>query len=67
MRQDAASTPVLNYHVDISHANMALEVKYVGCGLTPEQKLYGQPVSTSKLGITGLISLPNFMISYNGN
>ena len=26
--------------VDISHANMALEeVKYVGCGLTPDQKL----------------------------
>ena len=39
MRQDAASTPVLDDHVDISHVNMALEeVKYVGCGLTPEQK-----------------------------
>ena len=49
MRQDAASTPVLDYPVDISHANMALEevkdvgaleeVKDVGCGVTPEQKL----------------------------
>ena len=40
MRQDAASTPVLDDPVDISHANMALEeVKHVGCGLTPEQKL----------------------------
>ncbi len=40
MRQDAASTLVLDDPVDISHANMALEeVKYVGCGLTPEQKL----------------------------
>ena len=37
MRQDAASTP--DDPVDKSHANMALEeVKYVGCGLTPEQK-----------------------------
>ena len=41
MRQDATSTPVLDDPVDISHANMALEkVKDVGCGLTPEQKLY---------------------------
>ena len=41
MRQDAASTLVLDDPVDISHANMALleEVKDVGCGLTPEQKL----------------------------
>ena len=40
MRQDDASTPVLDDHVDISHANIALEeVKDVGCGLTPEQKL----------------------------
>ena len=40
MYQDAASTPVLDDHIDISHANMALEeVKDVGCGLTPEQKL----------------------------
>ena len=40
MRQDAASTPVLDDPVDISDANMALEeVKDVGCGLTPEQKL----------------------------
>ena len=40
MCQDAASTPVLDDHVDINHANMALEeVKDVGCGLTPEQKL----------------------------
>ena len=40
MRQDAASTLVLDDPVDISHANMVLEeVKYVGCGLTPEQKL----------------------------
>ena len=40
MRQDAASTPVLDDHVDISHAHIALEeVKYVGCGLTPGQKL----------------------------
>ena len=41
MRHDAASTPVLDDPFDISHANMALEeVKYVGCGLTPEQKLF---------------------------
>ena len=40
MRQDAASTLVLDDPIDISHANMVLEeVKYVGCGLTPEQKL----------------------------
>ena len=40
MRQVAVSTPVLEDPVDISHASMALdEVKYVGCGLTPEQKL----------------------------
>ena len=40
MCQDAASTPVLGDPVDVSHANMELEeVKYVGCGLTPEQKL----------------------------
>ena len=40
MRQDAASTPVLDYPVDISNANMALqEVKDVGWGLTAEQKL----------------------------
>ena len=40
MRQDAASTPVLDDPVDISYANMALEeVKDVGCGLTPEKKL----------------------------
>ena len=40
MRQDVASTPVLDDHVDISHANTALEeVKDVGCGLTPEQNL----------------------------
>ena len=40
MRQDVASTPVLYDTVDISHANMALEdVKYVGCGLTPEHNL----------------------------
>ena len=40
MRQDDASTTVLDDHVDISHANIALEeVKDVGCGLTPEQKL----------------------------
>ena len=40
MHQYAASTPVLDEPVDISHANMALEeVKHVGCGLTPEQKL----------------------------
>ena len=45
MRQDAASTLVLDDPVDISHANMVLEeVKYVGCGLTPEQKLwYSRP------------------------
>ena len=40
MRQDAASSPVLDDTDDISQANMALEeVKYVGCGLTPEQTL----------------------------
>ena len=40
MRQDAASTPALDDPIYISHANMALEeVKYVGCGLPPEQKL----------------------------
>ena len=27
----------------------------------------GQPMSSSKLAITGLVSLPNLMISYNGN
>ena len=27
----------------------------------------GQPVSTSKVAITGRVSLPNLMISYNGN
>ena len=26
----------------------------------------GQPVSTSKVAITGLVSLPNLTISYNG-
>ena len=40
MRQYAASTPVLDDPVDICRANMVLEeVKYVGCGLTPEKKL----------------------------
>ena len=40
MRQHAASTPVLDDPVDISHTNMALEeVKYFGCGLTPDHKL----------------------------
>ena len=40
MRQDVASTPVSDDPVDISHASVALEeVKNVGCGLTPEQKL----------------------------
>ena len=27
----------------------------------------GQSMSSSKLAITGLVSLPNLMISYNGN
>ena len=27
----------------------------------------GQPVSISKLAVTGLFSLPNLIISYNGN
>ena len=27
----------------------------------------GQPMSSSKLAITGLVSLPYLMISYNGN
>ena len=27
----------------------------------------GQPVSISKLAITGLVSLPNLIISYDGN
>ena len=41
MRQDTASISALDYPVDISHANMAQEeVKYVGCGLTPQQKLH---------------------------
>ena len=40
MRQDAVFTPVLDDPVDISRASMALyDVKYVGCGLTPEQNL----------------------------
>ena len=40
MRQYAASTPVLDDLVDISHANMALEdVTNVVCGLTSGQKL----------------------------
>ena len=40
MRKDAASTPVLDDPVDISHANMALEeVTDGGCGVTPQQKL----------------------------
>ena len=40
MRQDAASTPVLDDPVGISPANTAREeVKDVGCGVTLKQKV----------------------------